>query len=411
MPKLDYKKIAIVIIFLVIVIAIGFLLYFVFFRGRGEEPDVNENINAGAISGFPSTGLLGNLPLTALNLNIGLPTTTVLPGDVSPVASGGPTEVTKVSDDIAHGLTLSGDGKNLLYYSSEKDRFYRLGPDGKTTLLSDKAFYNVSNINWAPNTSKAILEYPDGSNILYNFNTEKQVTLPKHWKEFSFSSTSDQIVFKSMGTNKENRWLAISNADGSNAKRIESLGNQDATVDPGWSPNNQIIASFHEARDLERQELYFVGLYGENFKSTIVEGYGFEGKWTPKGDKMLYNVYNSVDNYNPSLWIVNAQGDYIGTGRRNIELNTWVDKCAFANDETVYCGVPKELKKGSGPFPALANNTPDYLYKINLRTGSKTLIADPYGEYNIEQIQITGDGTDLYFIDGLTGTMHNIKLK
>jgi Tol biopolymer transport system component len=168
---------------------------------------------------------------------------------------------------------------------------------------------------------------------------------------------------------------------------------------------------FNEATDKNRQELYFIGLHHENFKSTTIEGRGFQGQWTPKGDRLLYSVYHSLNNFNPTLWTVYAQGNDIGLDRRNLGLNTWADKCAFADHETVYCGVPKELPEGAGLFPGLADDIPDYLYKVNLRTGSKTLIADPYGNFHLTNLQVSPDGSTLYFVDGFTDTLQSIKLK
>jgi len=37
-----------------------------------------------------------------------------------------------------------------------------------------------------PNKEKAILEYPDGANILYNFKTQKQVTYQSIGKVLTF---------------------------------------------------------------------------------------------------------------------------------------------------------------------------------------------------------------------------------
>ena len=409
MARLDYKKIGMIAGFILISIGLAYLIYLAFFKSTAEEPPI-ENINEEAVGEFPEAGPSVNRLATLMNVNIGLPIADIKPGDVSDVARGGPTAVKKISDVRTKGVTMSGDG-NLLYYDRDKYKFYRLTSDGTTELLTDKAFYDVSDITWSPDNNKAILEYPDERNILYNFNTKKQVTLPKHWKDFSFDPTSDQIVFKSMGLNEENRWVAISNDDGSQATRLEHLGRKDSNVHLQWSPNSQMVGMYYEGTNKNRQELYFIGLHHENFKSTTIEGRGFQGQWTPEGDKLLYSVYHSQNEFNPTLWTVYAQGNDIGLGRRPIGLNTWAEKCAFADNENVYCGVPKELPEGAGLFPGLAKEIPDYLYKVNLRTGSKTLIADPYGDYHIEQMQISPDKSTLYFVDGFTDTLQSIKLK
>jgi len=182
------------------------------------------------------------------------------------------------------------------------------------------------------------LNYPDGSKIIYNFTTKKQVTLPKHWQNFSFSPGSDQIVAKSMGLDVENRYLITANSDGSQAKALEAIGANDKTVYPAWSPGGQIVAMYTQGVDFDRQEVFFVGQNDENFKSTVVEGRGFQSQWSTAGDHLLYSVYSTTNDLKPLLWLVDAKSDTIGQNRTNLDLQTWANKCTFASDTEVYCG-------------------------------------------------------------------------
>ena len=163
--------------------------------------------------------------------------------------------------------------------------------------------------------------------------------------------------------------------------------------------------------DFNRQEVFFVGLNGENFKSTVVEGRGLETQWSPSGDRLLYSVYNTDDNLNPRLWIVDAAGDTIGANRRSLDLQTWADKCTFASNTEIYCAVPEYLERGAGLFPELAGKTKDDLYKIDLTTGTQRLLAVPDGSYNISQVMVSADQSCLYFTDESTGRLYKINLK
>lgn len=290
--------------------------------------------------GLPNNGGPGtNIPGQGAP-NTGLP---------SQIADGGLTKTDLVNQTPTLSPTLSKDG-NVQYYDKKDGKFYRLDSDGKKTLLSDKVFHSVSNITWAPDKNKAILVYPDGSKILYNFTTQKQATLPAHWKDFSFSPASDKIISKSMGLDQDNRWLVVSSDDGSGAKALEELGTQDKTVFPSWSPNNQIVAMYTEGVDFDRQEVFFVGLNGENFKSTIIEGRGFQSQWSTTGDKLLYSVYHTRDDLKPRLWLVDASSDTIGQERKSLDVQTWANKCTFASNTEIYCAVPNNLEKGAGLF-------------------------------------------------------------
>lgn len=407
---IKYKKILLAIAFVAVVFLAGYLLYALFFKAPAEEITPAQPTPTTTPAGLP-------IAPTGPGQIVEPAETKPLPegreGEIisSEKALGGITQTAELNQIPTLAATLAGNGSDLQYYNQEDGKFYKIDKNGEITVLTDKIFHNVETIKWAPDKNKAILEYPDGANILYNFATGKQITLPAHWKDFDFSPDSRQIVMKSIGLDPDNRWLAITNEDGSKTRTIEAIGEKDATVYPSWSPNNQIIAMYTEGVDFDRQEVFFVGLNEENFKSTIIEGRGFQPQWSPKGDQLLYSVYSSGNDLKPRLWLVGAQGDNIGAGRRSLGLETWADKCTFANDQDLYCAVPKELETGAGLFPELAKNTPDRLYKIDTKTGLKKLIAIPDGDYNMSDLIVSDNGSQLYFTDETTKRIYKINLK
>lgn len=406
-----YKKFFLIIGFLILVSGIGYLIWRLFFQSATIIP--TQTATTTQSSGLPTAGpggeIIGDATGTG-NLPAGAPISSAPnPDEPSNVAVGGVTKTTALTASPSLDPTLSSDG-GVQYYNQSDNHFYKIGKDGKAVLMSDQVFYNVEKVVWAPNKDQAILEYPDGSKILYNFNTKKQVTLPAHWQDFSFSPSSDQIVSKSLGLDAENRWLMVSNADGSKATALENIGTNDATVYPSWSPNKQIVAMYTQGVDFDRQEVFFVGQNNENFKSTIIEGRGFQSQWSTTGDRLLYSVYNSNTNMNPQLWLVDASANTISQNRKTLGLQTWANKCTFASNTEVYCAVPQSLEKGAGLFPELADKTKDNLYKINLTTGTQELVAIPSEAYNISQIMVPATKDSLYFTDKKTGQIYKIKL-
>lgn len=418
-----YKKILLIIAFLGLVVLLGYLLWRFFFQNPiTSNPDNPEGGNIGGLElagegtgNFSSTtgnGRLdasGNVIKTEPNQNqpsTGAPTGS----EASDLAVGGLTKTKEITKDRALDPIMASDGQ-LRFYNDTDGKFYKLDANGDLVTLSDKVFHQVQNVTWSTQGDKAILEYPDGSKITYDFNTQKQVTLPKHWEDFSFSPDGASISAKSMGDDVENRYLIVSNADGSRASSLSAIGNNADDVYPIWSPNNQAAAMYTRGLDFNRQEVFFVGLNGENFKSTVINGRGFEPQWSDTGDKLLYSVYSSDTNMNPNLWIVNAQGDNIGQNRTNIGLNTWASKCSFATNNEIYCAVPDNLPQGAGLFPELADKTQDNLYKIDLTTGVKKLIAVPEGVTNVSSIMVADSQNQLYFTDKTSGRIYEIKLK
>ena len=406
-----YQKLFVIIIFLGICFLIGYFIWSLFFKA--PEPEIIVDENGEVISNFPNiaTGtqaIIDGDGRTELPFK---PTAPVipLPDGTSLTAGGGTTVTQRVGEDRVSNSTLSSDGR-IQYYNQSDGKFYKIDKDGKVVLLSDKVFFSVEDVTWAPGKDKAILEYPDGRKILYNFTTAKQASLPSHWQDFSFSPDSNQLVSKSIGLDPNNSWLVVSNDDGSKAVAIEQIGTNADIVYPAWSPAQQIIGLYTGGVDFNRQEIFFIGQNEENFKSTIIEGRGLEFKWSSEGDRLLYSVWNTEDNLNPRLWLVNASVDSIGQGRRSLDLMTWAHKCTFATNTDVYCAVPESLPEGAGLFPELADQTRDILYKIDLKTGARKLLAIPDGAYNVSEIMVPANQDVLYFTDKKTNELYKVDL-
>lgn len=407
---MNVKKILIVMAFVLFIFGVGFGLYWVFFRTAPDDLGPANNFNAGNI---PNIGN-GNVNIVNSNTNVNnrLPWEEYLEEEISPVANGSLTEVSTITDNQVKNSTMGVNG--LQYYDTNQQQFYYINDEGKVTLLSDKKFYQVENVTWTNNGEKAILEYPDGSNILYNFKTNKQVTLPYELEDFSFNTNGSQITAKWIGDNEDNNWLIAANDEGSGMFLIEPLGDQSHNTSMNFSPDNQVAAFYRSYIDGERQEIYPIGLHGENFKSFVVNGAGFVSEWSPGGDTLLYSVYNSETDYTPNLWVTKGKTNELGDIKVSLNVSTWPDKCTFYDTDTLYCAVPQGLPRGAGLYPEIANTYPDNFYSINLNNGIKTLLASPIGangSYSAFNLSVSADGSILYFTDRNTGKLESIRLK
>ncbi|MDP3964192.1 MAG: hypothetical protein Q8Q20_00850 [bacterium] len=416
------KRILLIVGMTVVTLTIGYAIYYVFFQAFLVPDDTrndNANTNAGPVTpgGLPNTNV--NRPVNA-NQNVnGEPGVNVngqtgLP-EIADVADGGVTRVTRVSDSsVQHGIA-SENGTEYVYYDQETGTFVKLFPNGERIQISEQEFFSVADVAWSPGLNQAILSYPDGSNIYYNFDNGTTVTLPKEIGEVEFSETGDKIAYEFLGEDEGERWLAVASPNGSGQQIVEPLGFRDDRVDVTWSPDGQVVGMYREGVGVDQEEIFLIGQHGENFKSFRVDGAGFTGRWTPQGDKLLYSVYNADSGYKPTLHIVDAKGDSIGLNNTSLDVNTWPDKCTFAGT-TLYCAVPTGLEDGAGLAPELSRFTPDNFYEINLETGQKSLLAMPYAQsgdegYSVEDLYVSGDGNSLYFRNALTGTLEQIRIK
>lgn len=409
-----YRKIFLIIALIIATLIIGFLLFYFFFHTQTtvQPPSTQPTGDNQTPTNLPPTGE-GKLPTpSTINKTPGNEKTPEEDNNqISDIAQGGVTLSSTIYDKPTYGSTIAPDGKDIISYDRVTGKFVRISPEGKVSYMSDKVFYSVEKITWSSNKTEAILEYPDGANIVYNFKTQKQITLPKQWEDFSFSPLNDQIVAKNLDANPENSWLVISDSRGTNIKPVERLGENGDKVHNNWSPDDKIVAMYEESKDFDRQNLYFIGQNQENFPLTIIEGRGFEGQWTKTGDKLLYSVYNSTSNFNPVLWTVTAQGENMSQFRKKLNISTWASKCSFFDNENIYCAVPESLPEGSGIFPDVADDIPDNIYKINITTGAKKFIARPSDNATVENIFISEDETSLYYTDKATGLLKKINLK
>ncbi|QQR60971.1 hypothetical protein IPH19_00705 [Candidatus Uhrbacteria bacterium] len=406
------QRVLLIVGFFLVVIGIAFGIYWVFFRPPGAvvTPPTGTIQPGGTL---PSAGTGG--PQVATTTPTGPGGLPVQPGTpfVPSIPTGIPTapRTQVLRSTPTRSVSVSQNGQ-IRGYNPEDGRFYRISTSGESVPMSNQTFFNVDTVAWGNSSDKAIINYPDGSNILYDFSNDRQVTLPKHWEDFQFSPDDDRIVAKSVGNNEDNRFLVVSNPDGTNARPIESLGENQNKVHSSWSPNNQIVAySFTgEPLGLDRQQIILLGQNQENFKGLVVEGRGFIPNWAPSGQNLLYSVHTSANNYLPTLWVSGAAGDSINANRINLQINTWADKCTWQGEQTLICGVPTRLGQGAGLQREIFQNNPDEIWKINLATGEKINLGQPQGGAAVQNMSVTPDGRSAIFTDQISGRLIRFDL-
>ncbi len=411
--QLDAKKIGILILFLIFCVGLGWGIYAMFFRSAAPGPGEAGYVPPGA--SLPEVGEGGEVDQVGEGGE--LPTISEHEqklNQATNVAGGGYTKSLPVIEQKAVGVTLSSAGDGINFYNTEDNKFYVLSGEGDLLPLSNQEFFEVEEVTWSDDNSKAVIEYPDESKVLYDFTKDQAITLAKEVTEPDFSNTGN-VAYKYLTDDEENNWLAVADPNGDQVDLVEHLGANAYYVDVNWSPTNQVVALYSEPAGLNKSEVFFIGLQGENFKSLTVDGSHFEGIWSPNGAKLLYSAVNSENNNNPNLWIADAAGDNIGRHKYDLRLRTWASRCVFADSVTIYCAVPQDLPGGSGLFPEVAQNTNDNIYRIDLGTGRSFLIATPVLEdledYSIQELHISKDRNNLFFVEQETGKVYKIQLQ
>jgi len=399
------KKIIFIIFFIVFTISTGYALYFFFFKPTqqqkqklSEQEAYKGQLNNAKDRTTQNPNSTSNNQQNKFNT---LKTSTS--------TSNVPSKLKTIYNGVAKNMSPDQSG-NIRFYDPFSGKFYKIDENGNKTLISNQSFPDVKTINWSPRKDEVILEFPDNSKIFYDFENKRQVKLPNHWKDFEFSPIKDEIVAKSIGLNRNNRFLISSQPDGNKAQAIYQLGDNQNLVIPTWSPNNQIIAFSKTGRTQSsgEQSILLLGKNHENFQSLIVPGYGFQPQWSPTGKQLLYSVYRQDNQNKPMLWVSGASGKDINRNRTKLNINTWADKCAWENESTIYCGVPIKLGIGAGFSKEAFQEIPDNIYKIDLKTHISNKIDSNNQELHINHPIIKNN--KFIFTDPLTGKIQSYSL-
>jgi Tol biopolymer transport system component len=413
--QLNYKKIILVSGFVLVCVGLTFLMYLMFFKSTPENINQNQNniLSGGNLpipgenTGLEQIGTGGNLPYIPSIDNYG--------NQIDQIANGGITMATSLNSGQVLNPKLASDGKSIIYYDINDQRFYLISEDGEKILLSSEKFLNLEAVEWSPDASRAIMTYPDGIKIYYDFASNKKTTLPKNVVEPVFNTTGSNISFKYETEDKDKNYITVSKPDGTGAKLVEPLGDKGEAVQTTFSPDTSVIAFYEKPTGLDSAEIYFIGQNDENFPLLKIQGVNFKGIWSPSGKKIIYNTTMASIGYRPNLWIVGILNGNLGNAI-SLDTQTWVDKCVFAGENDLYCAVPDSLPTGAGLYPEIIENETDSIYHISLSTGIKEKIADIYLDdgatnFNIGRMSISSDGASLFLWDKISGKMFKMRLR
>ncbi len=407
------KRVLFIVFFVLLVIGIGIGLYFVFFRSAPVQPGATTGGEATSTLGgtLPSAGAGGAQQIGGAGGPGALPAAGTVPGAAGVGAAGQP-RTTLLVESVSQQVAPTAQGDGARFYNPVDGKFYRALPDGRVIALGDVSFPNVESVAWGNTSDQAILTFPDGSKIHYDFTTKTQTTLPAHWDDFNFSTDDQSIIAKSEAVSPESRFLVIADPNGKNPQAVQALGDNGDLVHADWTGNDQIVAYSEtgDALGYDRQQIILIGKNNEDFRGLVVEGRGFQPLWSPSGQKILYSAWTVDNGYKPELWVSGGSPDNINANRVKLELQTWADKCAWQNDDTLYCAVPENLPQGAGLQPDLFTTLEDRIVKIDLKTGQKTDLGKPDGNPSVKSPVVTKDGSALLYTDASTGKLYSFKL-
>jgi len=405
----DKKRILIILTGLAFVILSALGIYFLFFYTPSDDTTFVPEPEAGEITnpiniGLPEVGLNTDQDVTEV------PPETKDNENIAEVI-GSQQRSAEVYIDSNVSALNTNVGVGVRYYQPSSGFFYKRLGNGTSVPLSDRQFNNVEKVTWS-NKDKAVIEYPDGANIVYDFVKQQQYTLPAQLKEFVFNDQADVLAAKVEGPLIEDNWLVTINSDGSGLAYIESMGKNGNKVQPLWSPNGQVVAIFADNNGSDSNKVVPIGLNGENYPSFNTVGRGFKGVWADNGKKMLFTTYSSQIGFRNTLWLAEFNEDLSIKRQVNLGLNTYLNKC-YILPEKAYCAVPQSMPEGGGWFAELTKDINDDIFLIDLKSLNVEKIATPVNNgsgITISSLQYDQSSNQLIFNDNKTGQVFSLNL-
>lgn len=94
------------------------------------------------------------------------------------------------------------------------------------------------------------------------------------------------------------------------------------------------------------------------------------------------------------------------------DLTTLPAKCAWQNDTQVYCAVPQEITSAQYPDDWYQGNISfrDSFWALDTTQNSTRLIASPDQNFDAYKLTVSPDGSYLYFINKLDGTLWSYRM-
>lgn len=376
--------ITVVVGFFLIVLLIGGVYFYISSSQKSTIPTFT-------LKSFPPTE--GGLPLPPI-------------AEEAPklIEKGG--ELLKITDDPIIGGTLSRDGRSVVYILRENGNLYRSSFDGKEkTRLSNTTILGIYNAVWSPEKTKVFLSYERNEEIkkivfdLSSSTTASSIISPSIR---SGAWSKDGKVFYLVDQTETGVRLIEANSIGQSGKERIKIPLGDLNILPIQSDS----LFFAEAPSgLASGPLFQFNTKTGLFKE-ISSGHGLTALLSPKGERVLISETNSTG-FLQSIKVLTLSS----SSETLVSVRTLAEKCAWQNEETVWCGVPQSIPENSimpDDYYKGSIIVNDELLQINLRK-QEVRSYDVKG-FDMQDLFVSPDEKNVFFRDQYTDFLYRFAL-
>lgn len=384
------KKILIILIIILILALIAFLIYNLFIKKAIEKE--------GAGTGGLPEGEEGEYK----------------PGEEEEITPSPTIKIKAISTERVLSPTLSADRTKAIYYSQYNGNVWQSAFDGsELTRVSSAALNNLKKIIWSPDKIKVVSIYQDEEeNItknVYDYTAGKVSPLNPYTQKVAWSPAGDRIVYQYTNEVTGENNISIANSDGTNWQNIFQIRMKNVNLD--W-PGSE-IAFYEKPSGMTESSLFLLNPLTKNLTKVLSSVPGLSVKWSPQGDKILYSK-TSNNGKNIGLYVALKNG----SGETSLDISGLVEKCVWSQDNRIiFCAVPKNIDEaGTLPddFYKGSFMSDDEFWKINLETGVKSILLEPWqkgeGIFNAVELFLSPLEDYLFFVNKYDGLLYSIEL-
>lgn len=387
------KKIVYLALGVLLLAVIGFVLYRLLAPGAPAEQGTPTSITGRPIGGAPAGGAPAG----------GEPTGTLPLPDLPSIAEQ---KLVRLTDFAVIAPSLNKPEDKILYYQKDGGKLFASGfRGGEPEKLSNLTVVGLTEAIWAPTRDRAAVFYLDSSAVkgFLHIGTSTVALLPSDITSAAWSPDGKSFTY----TRKEGDALALTLADagGKNPRTIFKTPIPDARID--WIDANRIAFNTAPSGLAEGYAFAYSHVSGA-FQKVLGPVFGLQTLWSPAASRALISSTPrggsraTLAAYDPSR----RESD-------RLSVATFADKCAWGSEEEIWCAVPRSLADTALlPDQYLTGeiHTSDRIVRIGLKTGVPEEIFDE-GDFDMENLLLTTDKKNLFFVNRVDGTLWSLRLQ
>ena len=301
------------------------------------------------------------------------------------------------------------DAKNLIkYYSADKGQTFSIPANGGDSNILDETVLNgLASVEWAK-SAPYVLTKIQNRVYSYNYTDKKSYAFPIDVNSAQF--LSDNRVFYTFQNKDGTVDLSISQADGSNWKKVITLSSNAVflkNIPFKNSISQTLVPSSYRASSLR-----IIDIVTGQATSVLDEKNGLNISWAPSGDIGIISYTTERGGGQLALSIVDKKGFEIS---KIPDIATIAEKITWSQDsKTAYFTKPEVANTKILPDDYYTSSLGEFnesLYKIDIDTATTTQLSSNIGAVDSRDLFLNSAGTELFFINRKDNNLYKVPLK